>query len=132
MGGVCQVSKVSKFCTFKGEAPLHNFKRKLNHFEKSSTLESRENRKRFRVWTLFLSAVVTCACECAGHVSFHSGYMFLREFRSVCFLGQRVCWLASCMPVQMNGATQAVGANFSNYFSPNAFTTMPIISKSHN
>ena len=52
--------------------------------------------------------------------------------RSVCFLGPT---LPACMPllVQMNGATQAVGANFSNYqATPNAFTTMPIISKSHN
>ena len=43
----------------------------------------------------------------------------------------------ACMTrLQMNGATQAVGANFSNYLPckqpPNAFTTMPIISKSHN
>ena len=123
LGGCCQLPCLKSLQI----RPLYNFQQKLDtfegleHLQVSGTLSLCNSCMCLRAYIahiILLSTVVPCFSKCVHtQVSLFPG-------------------TSACMPlllVQMNGATQAVGANFSNYQThPNAFTTMPIISKSHN
>ena len=68
----------------------------------------------FSLQQLHVYASVQCTCHFSTHIQYSAVVPCFCECT-----GQSVSWDTACMlAVQMNGATQAVGANFSNYFSP--------------